>query len=853
MTERPVVRSKTTQSLCAQCGSSLSSSEGTEESCLACLLHTALGRQDLDHAARPPRFDQYELVNGRDGEPVELGRGAMGVTYKAFDTNLRCEVALKVIHPRYLADDSSRARFLSEARAAAQLRHRNIASVFHLGSKQDEYFYAMELVEGQTIEEWIQRKGPIDCPIALDIALQITRALTATGTRQFVHRDVKPSNVMLCSEADGVIVAKLIDFGLVRDITDQSASASSSPVRQSDGLVLRRVRTGFIGTPHFASPEQFAGETTDARSDIYSLGVTLWFMLTGNLPFDGARDEIRQKQLSGALPLEQLKGIPRTVVDLIKRMLEPDPAKRPQSPAGLKEQLNNCIAVIDGAKQKQRRRFAYSALAAAVIITSILAASYILQRKFVSSAASEVVPEKSIAVLPFQNLSGDPDNAYFANGIQDEILTRLSKISDLKVIARTSVQHYQSKPENLPTIGKQLGVAYFLEGSVQKSVDAVRVNVQLIKAANDSHLWADTFDRKLIDIFAVETEIAKAVADTLQAKLTGSEEQAISAKPTENPEAHELYLKGRFFWNKRTSSDLKTAIQYFNQAIEKDPGYALAYAGLADAYAILTAYAAAPVSESLPRAEVAAKKALELDDSLAEAHTSLGLLLFYNLDFQGSTKEFERAIALNPNYATAHHWYGLGPLRCLGNTDKAIVELKRALQLDPLSLIINADLGVGLMTARRYDEAIVQLRKTVEMDPYFYYAHLHLGKALQLNGQIDEAMTEYKKAAALNDDPLVLGLLAQGYAKLGQRDEALKTLEQLQQIATQRYVWNYTFALVHIALGENDKAIDFLERDYRDHADYEIALIKVDPMLDPLRGDPRFEALVSKVFAPKGN
>ena len=268
--------------VCAQCGSSLSSSEGAEDSCLNCLLHTALGRADLDHSPRPRRFDQYELVNGSGGEPVELGRGGMGVTYKAFDTNLRYEVALKVIHPRDLADETSRKRFLSEARAAAQLRHRNIASVFHLGSKRDEYFYAMELVEGQTIEEWVHHKGPIDCPIALDIALQITRALIATGTRQFVHRDVKPSNVMLCTEADGAIVAKLIDFGLVRDITDQSAGGSP-------------VRTGFIGTPHFASPEQFTGETTDARSDIFSLGVTLWFMLTGKLPFDGTRDEIQRQ------------------------------------------------------------------------------------------------------------------------------------------------------------------------------------------------------------------------------------------------------------------------------------------------------------------------------------------------------------------------------------------------------------------------------------------------------------------------------------------------------------------------------------------------------------------------------
>jgi TolB-like protein/Tfp pilus assembly protein PilF len=460
-------------------------------------------------------------------------------------------------------------------------------------------------------------------------------------------------------------------------------------------------------------------------------------------------------------------------------------------------------------------------------------------------------PGAGIAVLPFENLSENKADAYFAEAIQDELLTRLSKISDLKVIARTSVQHYKSKPENLPMIGKQLGVAYILEGSVQKRTDAARVNVQLIKAATSSHVWAETFDRKLTDIFAVETEIAKTVADTLQARLTGSEERAIAARPTENPEAHELYLKGRFFWNKRTSSDLKTAIQYFDQAIAKDPNYALAYAGLADAHALLTGYSAASVSESFPQAEAAAKKALALDDSLAEAHTPLGLLLFYNRDFQGATKEFERAIALNANYATAHHWYGLGPLRCLGDHDKAIAELKRALQLDPLSLVINADLGVALVTARRYDKAIAQLRKAIEMDPYFYYAHYNLGKALQLNGQLEEAVTEYKKAAALNDDPLVLGLLAQGYAKLGQRDEALKTLEQLQQTATRRYVWNYTFAVVHVGFGENDKAIDVLERDYREQVDYELALLKVDPMLDPLRGDPRFEALVAKVFAPK--
>src|SRR6266567_3377341 len=632
--ERPEGRPPPTT--CAQCGSSLSSSEGTEESCLTCLLHTALGGEDLDHAPRPHRFDQYELVNGSDGEPVELGRGAMGVTYKAFDTNLRCEVALKVIHPRYLTDESSRARFLSEARAAAQLRHRNIASVFHLGSKREEYFYAMELVEGQTIEEWIQRKGPIDCPIVLDIALQITRALIATGTRQFVHRDVKPSNVMLCSEADGVIVAKLIDFGLVRDGTDQSASANSSAVR-----------TGFIGTPHFASPEQFAGQIADARSYIYSLGVTLWFALTGKLPFDGTREEIQRQQFSGVLPLEQLTGIPRTVFDLIKRMLDADPAKRPQSPEVLKEQLNNCIATIDAAKQKHRRRFSYSALAAAVIITSILAASYVLQRKFVSSGPIEIIPEKSIAVLPFQNLSGDPDNAYFANGIQDEILTRLSKISDLKVIARTSVQHYQSKPENLPAIGKQLGVAYFLEGSVQKSADAVRVNVQLIKAANDSHLWADTFDRKLTDIFAVETEIAKTVADQLRAQLTGREEQVIAAKPTDNVDAYDAYLRGLAYYLKTANTPANSlgAQKYLREAVRLDPKFALSWALLsyADAVGYITLNLQ-PTMALREEARQAAETALTLQPNLGEALLAKGQY-YYGCpqDYDTAVRYYEQA------------------------------------------------------------------------------------------------------------------------------------------------------------------------------------------------------------------
>ena len=519
------------------------------------------------------------------------------------------------------------------------------------------------------------------------------------------------------------------------------------------------------------------------------------------------------------------------------------------TPEGIKR--TETADAMPAATRKKKHAWIYVVvIGAAISIGLFFLGRYSAGNKAASPAG---ISNKSIAVLPFDNLSRDPDNAYFAEGVQDEILTRLAKVADLKVISRTSTQHFKSTPDNLPQIAKQLGVAHILEGSVQKSGEQVRVNVQLINALTDAHLWGDTYDRKLTDIFAVESEIAKTIAETLQARLTGSEKTLITKTPTVNPEAYELYLKGRFFWNKRTGADLLKSIDYFKQAVEKDQKYALAYAGLADAYVLLPPYGAASPSESFPQAEAAARKALELDDTLAEAHTSLGqFLLFYDLDFAGSTMEFERALSLDPNYATAHHWYGGGgPLLALGQFDRAIKEGKRAVELDPLSLINNADLGWLYFNARRYNEAEAQARKTLEMDSHFYLAHYYLGEVLQLKGQLTEAIAEYKKAAELDDDPFVLGLLAQAYAKLGQRDEALKMLGQLQELATRRYVTGYSFALVHIALGEKDKAIDWLERAYRDRAGPDIALIKVDPFLDPLRSHSRFEALVQKIFGPK--
>jgi len=497
---------------------------------------------------------------------------------------------------------------------------------------------------------------------------------------------------------------------------------------------------------------------------------------------------------------------------------------------------------------RKRHAWIYVVVAGAAISVALFFLGRYTASNRAAAAAPNELPAKSIAVLPFENLSEDKANAFFAEGIQDEILTRLAKVADLKVISRTSTQHFKSAPENLPEIAKRLGVMHILEGSVQKASDQVRVNVQLINALTDAHLWADTYDRKLTDIFAVETEIAKAIADTLQAKLTGSEQHVIAARPTESTEAHQLYLKGRYFWNKRTGNDLKKSIDYFQQAIAVDPNYALAYAGVADAYVWLPGYTAGTPRDCYPKAKAAATKALQLDDTLAEAHTTLALAIWlYDFDSAQAIREFQRAIELNPNYAIAHQQYGNNTLAALGRFDDAIGEGKRAVELDPLSLVINTDLGSDYYYARRYDEAIAQLRRTLEMDPGFYIAHLVLGQVLDAKGARDAAIVECQKARALNDDPSVLGVLGRAYGLSGNKMEAEKILDQLKKLSQERYVSAYSFALTYLGLGDKEEALRWLEQSYQDRAGSDIGYIRVDPLLDPLRGDPRFEALAEKI------
>jgi TolB-like protein/Tfp pilus assembly protein PilF len=484
-----------------------------------------------------------------------------------------------------------------------------------------------------------------------------------------------------------------------------------------------------------------------------------------------------------------------------------------------------------------------------VIIAGVISVAVFFVGRFTAPTkpiGDNEISSKSIAVLPLANLSRDPDNEYFADGIQDEIITRLAQVSDLKVISCTSTRRYKGTNLNLAQIAKELGVAHILEGSVQKSNDQVRVNVQLVNAPGDAHLWADIYDRKLTDIFAVESEIAKTIVDTLRAKLSGSEQHAITSRPTENAQAHDLYLRGRFFWNKRSLQGFKTALDYFEQAVRADPNYAVAYAGMADCYVLLPLYGGETPAELFPKAIAMASKAIALDPSLGEPHASLGLLNSFTFDFAASVREYEQAIRLNPNYATAHQWFGDSTLPALGQFDRANAELKRALELDPLSVVANEDAGTVYALSGRYQEAIAQLHKTIEMDPARYSAHWALGQTLEWAGDLASAIAAYEKSVNLDDDPYPLGLLGAAKAKAGNRPGALAILQKLREMAKHRYVADYSFALVHLGLGEKDEALRWLESSYAKHQP-DLNWIRIDPNLRALHGNPGFEVLAEKI------
>jgi serine/threonine protein kinase len=738
-------------STCPICGGALDETSGGGLGCMVCLLRFGIGDGDLPQDLTPnafgdERFGVYEIERHPDGSLYELGRGAMGVTYRAIDTTLRRKVALKIIKISIARRSANaRERFMREARAAAALRHENIATVFQFGicEQTGQYFYAMELIEGETLEERVRRTGPLDVLTTIDIALQVAAALAAAEERGLVHRDLKPSNLMLVSPSDEKtsastqrggysnersvvatalrrrvgrnaiganqknekLVVKIIDFGVAKTVAEKTNA-------------MALTHGGFVGTPAFASPEQFTNSPVDVRSDMYSLGATLWFLLTGHMLFSGGTiEEMRDARRSMPLPIEQLNAarIPRRFIGLLISMLAIEPAARPAGAHELGTKLQAIRAQITSPRKVGRRL----AVATAIIALAAIVAARVFH-SLSGNPASPALPEKSIAVLPFENLSEDKANAYFTEGIQDEILSRLSKIADLKVISRTSTQHYKSAPENLREIAKQLGVAHILEGSVQKSGDTVRVSVQLIKAANDSHLWAETFDRKLTDIFSVESEVAKTIAEQLRAKLTGQEEQVLSAKPTDNTEAYDAYLRGLAYTLKTGNTPAKSlaAQKYLREAVGLDPKFALSWALLSwvDARGYLTT-TLQPTVTLREEARQAAETALTLQPNLGEAVLAKGFYHYSCLkDYDTAMRYFEQARHLLPNSSRIPESMAYVARR-RGQWDRSESYFNEAERLDPRNVFLLTQHTLSYKDRRLFPEALRKLEQILNITP----------------------------------------------------------------------------------------------------------------------------------------
>ena len=696
---------------CPDCGNELS---GAMDFCPVCMLRKGLaggvesGESSASNDMVKPapeqatqRFEHYELVTGEDGKPVELGRGAMGVTYKAFDVDLHRTVTLKVISEKYLGDESARLRFLREARAAASLRHPNVASVFHLGKSAGNYFYAMEFVEGETLERLIKRSGRLDVKVALEIATQVGAGLAAVHEQNLVHRDIKPTNIMVSLKEERSVTVKIIDLGLAKALDESASEAGIS----SPGA--------FAGTPEFASPEQFVGVGVDIRSDLYSLGVTLWEMVTGQTPFRGPAAEVMYQHQHVPLPLERLNDVPQPIVVLLEKLLEKDPAQRFRTPNELLEAIPAVMRAVEA-----RRTIEHQKLRANFVQKS----SY--RRKKLPSIRA---PKRSIAVLPFDTLNQGQRNSYFADGVQDEILSNLAKVSQLKVTSRTSVMTYRpSGNRDLRSIASALRVANVVEGTVRRDGNRVRITIRLVDARTDEALWSETYDRDLTDIFAIQSEIAQTVASKLSAKLSPEERQDIEQKPTNNLEAYDLYLQAKQLIPRESSilvlksterADFSKGLALLEEATQKDPNFALGYCLIAKAHDFLYSDLLDHTPERRALGDAAVNEALRLQPDLPEVHLAAAFHSY------ACYKDFERAgVQLAIAAQSLSNSPDLLELMALidqvqGRWEEATTGLEKAVTLDPRNPELLELLAEQYENLRRYRDADRIRDRLIELEP----------------------------------------------------------------------------------------------------------------------------------------